>query len=133
MSLTAPARTDRPCSPHTDSDPHGIFSSLRTRNFRLFATGQLFSNTGTWVQRIAQDWLVLTQLTHHSAASVGVVSALQFAPQVLLLPLTGYAADRFDRRILLMATQGAMGALALGLGLLTIGGAVKETALMRNE
>jgi MFS family permease len=69
--------------------------------------------------------LVLTQLTHHSASAVGVVTALQFGPQVLLLPLTGYAADHWDRRRLLIVTQALLGALALGLGLLTVCGVVQ--------
>jgi MFS family permease len=68
---------------------------------------------------------VLTQLTHNNAAAVGFVMALQFGPQLLLLPVTGWAADRLDRRKLLMATQGAMGALGLGLGILTVSGAVE--------
>jgi MFS family permease len=77
------------------------------------------------MQRIAQDWLVLTQLTHHNATAVGVVMALQFGPLVLFLPLTGFAADHFDRRKLLIATQSAMGALAIGLGILTVAGLVQ--------
>src|SRR3984885_3917676 len=89
------------------------------------AGGALVSNGGTWMQRIAQDWLVLTQLTRHNATAVGVVMALQFGPQVLLLPLTGFAADHLDRRKLLFATHAAMGALALGLGILTIAGRVQ--------
>ena len=72
------------------------------------------------MQRTAQDWIVLTQLTHNNATAVGVVIALQFGPQVLFLPLTGYAADHLDRRKLLIATQSAMGLLALGLGILTL-------------
>lgn len=101
------------------------FRSLRIFNYRLWAGGALISNIGTWMQRTAQDWLVLTELTHHSAAAVGVVIGLQFGPQLLLLPWTGYAADRFDRRKLLLATQAAMGALALLLGLLVITGQVQ--------
>ena len=62
------------------------------------------------MQRTAQDWLVLTELTHHNATAVGIVMALQFGPQLLLLPLTGFAADHLDRRKLLFATQAAMGA-----------------------
>jgi MFS family permease len=77
------------------------------------------------MQRTAQDWIVLTQLTHDNATAVGVVMALQFGPQVLFLPWTGFAADHLDRRKLLLATQGAMGALALGLGLLTVTGVVQ--------
>src|SRR5580692_12834926 len=99
--------------------------SLRGFNYRTYASGALVSNVGTWMQRIAQDWIVLTQLTHHNATAVGVVMSLQFGPQVLLLPLTGFAADAFDRRKLLFATQASMGALALGLGLLTVTGVVQ--------
>jgi MFS family permease len=77
------------------------------------------------MQRTAQDWLVLTELTRHNATAVGVVMGLQFGPQVLLLPFTGFAADHFNRRKLLFATQTAMGILALGLGLLTVTGLVR--------
>ena len=102
-----------------------IFRSLRNHNYRVWAGGALVSNIGTWMQRIAQDWLVLTVLTHRNATAVGVVMALQFGPHLLLLPWTGFAADHFDRRLLLIGTQAAMGALALALGLLTIAGAVQ--------
>ncbi len=85
----------------------------------------MVSNVGTWMQRTAQDWVVLTQLTHHNATTVGVVMALQFGPQVLLLPLTGFAADHLDRRKLLIATQAAMAALALVLGIVTVTGLVQ--------
>jgi MFS family permease len=98
------------------------FRSLRIRNYRLWAAGALVSNVGTWMQRTAQDWLVLTHLTNHNATAVGIVMALQFGPQLVLLPFTGLAADRLNRRKLLMATQAAMGLLALGLGLLTMSG-----------
>jgi MFS family permease len=103
----------------------GTFRSLRTFNYRMWAGGAFVSNVGTWMQRTAQDWIVLTQLTHHNATAVGVVMSLQFGPQVLLLPLTGFAADHLDRRKLLFFTQGAMGALALGLGVLTVAGLVQ--------
>ncbi|GAB3336650.1 MFS transporter [Marilutibacter aestuarii] len=103
----------------------GTFRSLRNRNYRVWALGAIVSNVGTWMQRIAQDWIVLTQLTDNNATAVGIVTALQFGPRVLLLPLTGYAADHFDRRKLLVATQAGMGALALGLGLLCILGHVQ--------
>jgi MFS family permease len=103
----------------------GSFRSLSTFNYRVWAVGALVSNVGTWMQRTAQDWLVLTQLTHNNATAVGVVMALQFGPQLLLLPLTGFAADHLDRRKLVIATQAIMGALALGLGLLTVTGVVQ--------
>jgi MFS family permease len=105
--------------------PAGMFRALRSRNYRIWASGAVVSNVGTWMQRTAQDWLVLTQLTHHNAAAVGWVMALQFGPQFLLLPLSGFAADHFNRRRLLMATQAAMGVLALGLGILTVTGLVR--------
>ena len=101
------------------------FRALRSDNFRVWSAGALVSNVGTWMQRVAQDWLVLTQLTRHDASAVGVVMALQFAPQLLLLPWTGPAADRFNQRKLLMFTQAAMGALALALGVLTIAGVIR--------
>lgn len=103
----------------------GTFRSLRSFNFRLWTAGALISNIGTWMQRIAQDWLVLTQLTHHDASALGVVIGLQFAPLLLLLPWTGSAADRFNQRKLLLFTQAVMGVFALILGILTISGVVQ--------
>ena len=103
----------------------GTFRSLNGFNYRVWACGAIVSNIGTWMQRTAQDWLVLTHLTHGNATAVGVVLSLQFGPQLLLLPFTGFAADHFDRRRLLIFTQAAMGTLALGLGLLTVTGAVQ--------
>jgi len=103
----------------------GAFRSLGSFNYQVWAAGALVSNIGTWMQRVAQDWLVLTQLTHHNASAVGVVMALQFAPQLLLLPWTGFAADHFNQRRLLMITQAAMGVLALALGVLTVAGIVR--------
>jgi MFS family permease len=103
----------------------GTFRSLKGFNYRLWAGGAIVSNVGTWMQRIAQGWLVLTQLTHNNATAMGVVMALQFGPHLLLLPLTGFAADHLDRRKLLIGTQAAMGALAFGLGILTITGLVQ--------
>lgn len=104
---------------------NSVFRSLRGFNYRLWLTGSFVSNIGTWVQRTAQDWLVLTELTHHDASAVGLVMALQFGPQFLLLPWTGFAADHFDQRKLLIATQSAMGCLALALGILTVTGTVQ--------
>jgi MFS family permease len=105
--------------------PDGMFRSLRSFNYRVWSAGALVSNIGTWMQRTAQDWLVLTGLTHHSAAAVGIVMGLQFGPQLLLLPWSGYAADHFDQRRLLMVTQATLGALALLLGVLTVAGVVQ--------
>ncbi|MDB5817924.1 MAG: transporter [Rhizobacter sp.] len=103
----------------------GTFRSLRVYNYRVWAGGAIVSNVGTWMQRMAQDWLVLTQLTAHNATAVGIVMSLQFGPQLVLLPFTGFAADHFDRRKLVMLTQAMSGALAFGLGLLTILGVVQ--------
>ena len=103
----------------------GAFRSLKIYNYRLWATGSLVSNIGTWMQRIAQDWLVLTQLTDKSASAVGLVTALQFAPQLLFLPWTGPAADIFNQRRLLMITQAIMAVLALGLGIMTVTGVIQ--------
>lgn len=102
-----------------------VFRSLASFNYRVWAAGALVSNIGTWMQRAAQDWLVLTQLTHHSASAVGIVMALQFGPQLLLMPWSGLAADRFNQRRLLMATQATMGTLSLILGVLTVTGLVQ--------
>ncbi len=104
---------------------HRVFVSLANRNYRIWAGGALVSNIGSWMQRTAQDWIVLTELTQHNATAVGIVMGLQFAPQILLLPLTGYAADHLDRRKLLFCTQAAMGLFALGLGLLVVTGLVQ--------
>jgi MFS family permease len=98
----------------------GTFRSLRGFNYRTWAIGAIVSNVGTWMQRTAQDWLVLSELTRGSATSVGIVMALQFGPQALLLPVTGFAADHWDRRKILFATQACAGLLALGLGVLTL-------------
>ena len=119
-------RFSRSADPESTRSPSiGAFRSLRNRNYRLWAAGAFVSNVGTWMQRTAQDWLVLAELTPHNATAVGVVMALQFGPSLALLPLTGWAADHFDRRKLLFITQGAMGLLALVLGLLTVLGAVQ--------
>lgn len=103
----------------------GTFRSLRSPNYRIWAAGALVSNVGTWMQRTAQDWLVLTQLTPHNAAAVGIVMSLQFGPQLLLLPWTGFAADHYDQRKLLIVTQALMGLLALTLGVFTVTGFVE--------
>jgi len=101
-----------------------MFSSLRIRNFRLFAAGQVVSNTGTWMQRVAQDWLVL-ELTHGSGTAVGIATGLQFLPLLLFSLWGGMIADRYPKRRVLMVTQAAMGALALLLGVLTVTGVVQ--------
>lgn len=99
-----------------------MFRSLRLFNYRLWFAGALVSNTGAWMQRTAQDWIVLTELTDRDAAALGITMALQFGPLLVMVPLTGLMADRFDRRRLLMWTQSASAVLALGLGALVLSG-----------
>jgi MFS family permease len=99
-----------------------MFRSLSSVNYRIWFAGALVSNVGTWMQRTAQDWIVLTELTDHDAAAVGIVMALQLGPQLLLVPWSGLVADRLDRRRTLMVTQASMGVLGLGLGLIVVTG-----------
>ena len=101
------------------------FRSLNAFNYRLWIAGAMVSNIGTWMQRTAQDWIVFTELTRNDAAAVGFVMALQFGPSLFLLPFTGYIADHFDRRRVLLVTQSLQGALALALGILTLTGHIQ--------
>lgn len=101
------------------------FRSLQFYNYRLWAIGALVSNIGTWMQRTAQDWLVLTELTQHNATAVGIVMSLQFGPHALLLPFSGYIADQFDRRKVLIITQSLLALLPLLLGILTLTGHIE--------
>ncbi|HET6209711.1 MAG TPA: MFS transporter, partial [Jatrophihabitans sp.] len=96
---------------------------MKVRNYRLYFSGQLISLTGTWAQRVAQDWLVL-QLTD-SGTVLGIVTALQFAPALLFSLYGGALADRGDKRRLLLLTQAGMGVVALALGLLDVTGTVR--------
>jgi MFS family permease len=100
----------------------GTFSSLKIRNYRLFATGAVVSNTGTWMSRIAQDWLVLS-ITGSSFA-VGITTALQFLPMLLFGLYGGVIADRYPKRQILLLTQAALGILGLALAALTLSGVV---------
>src|SRR5881296_1047022 len=100
-----------------------VFQSLKVRNYRLFASGQVVSLTGTWMQRVAQDWLVLS-LSHNSGTAVGITTGLQFAPVLFLGLYGGVLADRFPKRRTLVFTQTAMGLFALSLGVLDVAGVV---------
>ena len=99
------------------------FAALHVRNYRLFFSGQVVSNTGTWMQRIAQDWLVL-QITN-SPLAVGITTALQFLPMLLFGLWGGLLVDRYPKRRLLLITQTAMGSLAAILAGLTLAGVVE--------
>ncbi|MEU9865235.1 MFS transporter [Streptomyces sp. NPDC047971] len=101
----------------------GTFSSLRIRNYRLFFTGAIVSNTGTWMARITQDWLVLS-LTG-SAAAVGITTALQFLPMLLFGLYGGVLADRYPKRRILLISQAALGLCGLALAVLTLSGHVQ--------
>ncbi|MCX6462131.1 MAG: MFS transporter [Pseudonocardiales bacterium] len=99
------------------------FASLAVPNYRLFAGGQIVSLAGTWMQRVAQDWLVL-DLSGGSASALGVAAALQFSPTLVLSLWGGVLADRLDKRRALMVLQGAMGLCALVLGVAVVSGVV---------
>jgi MFS family permease len=99
------------------------FGSLTVRNYRLYFIGQVISVSGSWMQRVAQSWLVL-HLTG-SGVALGIVSALQFLPMLVLGAWGGVMADRVDKRRVLMLTQAMMGFLALALGVVTLTGSVR--------
>lgn len=99
-----------------------MFRALENPNYRIWAGGAIVSNIGTWMQRVAQDWLVLTVLTDHSGAAVGLTTGLQFLPMLLFGPYGGVLADRYRKRIILMWTQLAMGLTGLAIGLLVVTG-----------
>jgi MFS family permease len=101
-----------------------MFRALENRNYRLWASGAMVSNIGTWMQRVAQDWLVLTVLTNHSGTAVGITTGLQFLPMLLLGPYGGVIADRYRKLRILRWTQSAMGLCGLLVGLLVLTGAV---------
>ncbi len=113
----------RPQTRYLHPSGRGTFSSLRIRNYRLFFTGAIVSNTGTWMARITQDWLVLS-LTG-SAAAVGVTTALQFLPMLLFGLYGGVVADRYPKRQLLLVSQAALGLCGVALAVLTLSGHVQ--------
>lgn len=102
----------------------GTFASLAVRNYRLYFFGMLLSNTGLWMSRVAQDWLVLVILTDHSSIALGTVTALQFLPMPLLAPFAGALADRSNKRRLLTITQTLSAFTSLGLAALVMTGSV---------
>jgi MFS family permease len=100
-----------------------VLPALRNGNYRMWLFGLSVANIGTWMQRIAQDWLVL-QLSHNSGTALGLITGVQFLPILLLGPVGGVLADRFPRRKLLMWTQLVVGLCGLVLGGLVLGGGV---------
>ncbi|OON72325.1 MFS transporter [Streptomyces tsukubensis] len=120
---SAPAPTGHDSESAREPGRTSMFSSLKIRNYRLFFTGQVVSNIGTWMQRIAQDWLVLS-LTGSSAA-VGITTALQFLPMLLFGLYGGVLVDRLPKRQILFVTQAVMGLTGLFLAVLTLSGNVQ--------
>ncbi|WP_297601470.1 MFS transporter [Microcella sp.] len=99
-----------------------MFRSLSIVNYRIWFIGALVSNIGTWMQRTAQDWFVLTELTDNDAAAVGVVLALQFGPALIIGPFAGIIADRVPGRRLVFSTQSVQIVLAAILGTIMVTG-----------
>ncbi|QIG41642.1 MFS transporter [Nocardioides anomalus] len=97
------------------------FRALRNPNYRLYLAGSIVSNVGTWMQRVAQDWLVLS-LPGTGGTELGITTGLQFLPTLLLAPYAGVVADRFPKRLLLQLTQLAMAVSSLALGLIAVSG-----------
>lgn len=96
------------------------FSSFSVHNYRVYYAGALVSNVGTWMGRVAQDWLVLTELTDHSSQALGIVTGLQFLPFLLLAPWAGAIADRFPKRKIMIVTQTLLLVTSLLLALLVL-------------
>lgn len=99
-----------------------MFRSFSTFNYRIWFLGALVSNVGGWMQATAQDWVVLTELTDNDATAMGITMALQFGPPLALVSVTGWVADRFDRRKILLLTQSVLMALALAVAALLLTG-----------
>ncbi|MFB8049164.1 MFS transporter [Streptomyces rubiginosohelvolus] len=121
---TGPGADSAPAPTSTHESTTGrTFSSLKIRNYRLFATGAVISNTGTWMSRITQDWLVLS-LTG-SATAVGITTALQFLPMLLFGLYGGVIADRLPKRQILLVSQAMLGLCGIALAALTLSGVVE--------
>src|SRR5699024_2418143 len=127
---TAQSRTRRGCGRRLfgrtrvpgglSSQMSQTFRSLSEPNYRHWFAGALISNTGTWMQRTAQDWIVLTMLTDNNASALGFTMALQLGPQLIMFPFAGNLVDKFDKRRLLMVTQSLLGSIGLILFALVI-------------
>ena len=113
--------TDRPTTTDPAPGRSSMFAALGQPNYRIYFAGAFVSNIGTWMQRVAQDWLVL-ELSHGSALAVGVTTGLQFLPMLLLSPYGGLVADRFDKRRILRVTQAWLAVCAAVLGVLAVTG-----------
>ena len=98
------------------------FASMRFVNYRYWFVASLIASTGAWLQRVAQDWYVLTVLTDHDSGQVGIVTALQFLPIILFSASAGVLADRIPGRRLLQCTQAGVGLVSLVMGLVVLTG-----------
>lgn len=107
----------KPSIPPDEPVSGGTFRSLKVRNYRLYFTGNVICQTGTWMNRVAQDWLVL-QLTDNDPVALGVATALQFGPTLLMSVWAGTLADRYDKRRLLRWIQLVLGLAGAALGIL---------------
>jgi MFS family permease len=110
---TTPATIKRP--------PGGMFRALAEPNYRTYLAGSFVSNIGTWMQRVAQDWLVL-ELSGGSGIALGITTGLQFLPMLLLSPYGGLIADRFNKQKILKLTQVWLALCATALGVLAVTG-----------
>ena len=95
------------------------FASLKVPDYRRYIGAQLGANMGLWMQRVAQDWLVL-QITDSSGVAIGFVTALQFLPFLFVAPWAGVLADRISRQVVLVFTQGLLIALSIAMALLVV-------------
>ena len=99
-----------------------MFAALSVRNYRIYAVGAIVSNVGTWMGRVAQDWVVLTELTEGSSRALGVVTGLQFLPILLFTPIAGAISDTFPKRNVMLASQSAMAFFAVVMGVTVLTG-----------
>jgi MFS family permease len=113
--------TTAPPDESVENPKGGMFAALAVPNFRVYVTGSFISNIGTWMQRVAQDWLVL-ELSGGSGVAIGITTALQFLPMLLMSAYGGLVADRFDKRTVLKITQAWLAISAAALGILAVTG-----------
>ncbi len=126
LTIRAPAGVaDLQHDPGASATVSRTFESLSFHNYRIWFVAALVANTGTWMQRVAQDWLVLRILTDDSASATGITTALQFLPVLLLSAHAGVVADRVDQRRFLMLTQSAMGVVSAVLAIDVMTGTVQ--------
>ena len=102
------------------------FASLKVPDYRRYIGAQLGANMGLWMQRVAQDWLVL-QITDSSGVAIGFVTALQFLPFLFVAPWAGVLADRISRQVVLVFTQSLLIALSIAMAVLVVTDSITTT------